>query len=448
MKYILLIFNVLLTTSMMGQASMNMTLLGTWDNDNLPTNSSGNSFNECWGYAADGREYAFIGSTIMVHCFDVTDASNPQLIDEFEGGQSTTWRDMKTWGHYLYSVSDVTSEGLMIFDLSDLPNSITKVNQIDAVFEKAHNIFVDESNNRLHVVGSTVDLWTFDLAANPENPVLLAGSSLPGGEVHDIYIRDHIAYASHLSAGLYIYDFTDLNNILTLGVLESYPGQIFNHSSWLSEDGQTLIFCDEKHGEAVKALDVSDFTDLFVEESNLFRSTLLAPEHTNSIAHNPLIKDDLVFISYNHDGVQVFDISDINNVQRVAYYDGHENTDYNGFKGVWGVYPFLPSGNIIASDRESGLLVLKMEETTGVTDVEDSVSFSVFPNPVNDLLKIEFEYQKEALQISLSDVNGKMIYEDNLNKNEQDFYSIEMKDMTKGIYFLNVNGAIQKIIKN
>src|SRR5690606_27722698 len=82
---------------------------------------------------------------------------------------------------------------------------------------------------------------------------------------------------------------------------------------------------------------------------HLFKSQLLE-NNPNSIAHNPFIKGDLCFIAYYHDGVQVFDISDPENIVRIAYYDTYSNTNYDGYEGCWGVYPFLESGNIIASD--------------------------------------------------------------------------------------------------
>jgi hypothetical protein len=56
----------------------------------------------------------------------------------------------------------------------------------------------------------------------------------------------------------------------------------------------------------------------------------------------------------------VFDISDTNNIVKVAYYDTYENTNYAGYDGCWGVYPYLESGNIIASDTENGLYMISI----------------------------------------------------------------------------------------
>ncbi|MEZ4985084.1 MAG: T9SS type A sorting domain-containing protein [Saprospiraceae bacterium] len=73
------------------------------------------------------------------------------------------------------------------------------------------------------------------------------------------------------------------------------------------------------------------------------------------------MKGNLCFLSYYHDGVVVYDISNPTDVTLHAYYDTETtNTNYSGYQGAWGVYPFLPSGKIIASDVLNGLFVLEL----------------------------------------------------------------------------------------
>ena len=42
----------------------------------------------------------------------------------------------------------------------------------------------------------------------------------------------------------------------------------------------------------------------------------------------------------------------------VGHYDTSPNFAGDGFNGDWGVYPFFPSGNLICSDIERGLVIL------------------------------------------------------------------------------------------
>ncbi len=337
-----------------------MTLLGQWD-------PSGLSFSDIWGYVdCSGNEYAIIGSREKIHFIDVTNPATPTEIDNFAGGDNTTWRDIKTWGKYAYSVCDACSEGLMIFDLSDLPNSVTLVTQTTSFFGRSHDIYIDEQHGRLYAVGTNTQgsgVIILDLTQDPANPTQLSSVSLQGGYNHDIHVVNHIGYSFSGNNGLWVYDFTNPNSPVTLGNLQNYVQSGYNHAGWLHNNGTKLVFADETHDKSVKVVDVSNHGNMSV--TGLFKSTLLAPTHTNSIAHNPFIRDDYAIVSYYHDGVQIFDISNPSSIAQVSGYDTYTtHNNYNGYKGNWGVYPFLPSGNIIASDITFGLHILQATNIT------------------------------------------------------------------------------------
>ena len=78
-----------------------------------------------------------------------------------------------------------------------------------------------------------------------------------------------------------------------------------------------------------------------------------------SIPHNLIIKDNFVYLSYYHDGLQIFDVSSPSNPKKVGYYDTYLGNNGSFFSGAWGVYPLLPSGNILVSDMQSGLFILE-----------------------------------------------------------------------------------------
>ena len=352
-RYLLCVLIYVIPSFIFGQQNLNMSLLSTWD-------GVIQEYNDIWGYAdGSGREYAIIGSYSNTHFIDITNPTAPQEVQRFLGNTSSSWRDFKTYGQYAYGVSEGDGS-LQIFDLSGLPNSVTKVYDSQAFFSNCHNIFIDEAHGRLYAVGaSTGNLIVLDLTQNPANPTLLKNTPLQGGYVHDLYVRDHIAYCSHEYRGLYVYDFSNLNNIITKGSITSYIDKGYNHSSWLSANGQVMAMADETHGLSVKLVDVGDLED--IEVISNFKSTLETTAVPNSIAHNPfIVGDKYVVVSYYHDGVQIYDISNPAAPTKVAYYDTDvSNTAYNGYIGSWGAYPYLPSGNIIASDINNGLFVLK-----------------------------------------------------------------------------------------
>ena len=67
--------------------------------------------------------------------------------------------------------------------------------------------------------------------------------------------------------------------------------------------------------------------------------------------------NDYLIVSYYTDGCIIVDASRPSNLVEVGNFDTFLRPDL-GFNGVWGVYPFLPSKTILATDRDNGLFVL------------------------------------------------------------------------------------------
>lgn len=383
------------------QGSFNMTLLSNLDLPNLPSRY-GSEYNDCWGFKhANGTEVAIIGGIEDIFFVNVTAPGNPVVIythHVLNSPSGTTnqslWRDFKRYGNYIYAAADEGTSGLLIFDLSQVPASVTMVKQTTEFWTRTHNIHIDEENGKLYAAGSNSvsnGLVIVDLVSNPANPstywaVPLNGAG--GGYVHDVYVRDNIAFCSHGSlAKIQMYDFSNLPNFSVVGTIENYPDPGYNHSSWLNSEGNLLAMCDETHGSDVKLVDVTDPLNISSDDFHTFYSELLGPNAPSaSVPHNPFILGDLAYIAYYHDGVQVFDISNPANITNVAYYDTYpDNTGYDGYDGCWGVYPYLPSGIIIASDQNYGLYVL---EITNPPLAIDFLSFEAFREKSN--IKLEW----------------------------------------------------------
>ena len=351
-KYFLFICLVFLfPQNSTSQVSMNMNLLDNWD-------QSGLSYNDVWGYVdGSGNEYAILGSRSKIHFFEITASNTLSLVDEFTPGATSTWRDFKTYGNFAYACTE-GNEGLLVYDLSNLPTSVTQTQQITSEFTRAHNIYIDEVEGKLYVVGSNTQsngLIIYDVTTSP--PTHLASVPLPGGGyVHDIYVRNDTAYASHGWNGFYIWD---VSNPSSPNFLASYTGEPgYNHSSWVTPDGNTAFYAREVGtGLPMTALDISNYNDIDVISN--FQFPLLAPNSTDNTPHNPYLVGDYLYTSYYEDGIEVFDVSDPANVTLAGYYDTYpSNTQYNGYNGCWGTYPFLPSGKILGSDGVNGLFLL------------------------------------------------------------------------------------------
>lgn len=381
-KFLTLVLLLFFTLPQFGQIAHNMVKLAQVDG------LVGAEYTDIWGYTApDGKEYAIIGSTKSVGIYDVTNCANPIFKFEFVDGLNNDnyWRDFKTYGNFAFGSADTGSEGLEVFNLTNI-NNIT-VTQITDHFLKAHNLYIDTPNARLYVAGardanSSINNWIiiYDIA-NPATPVLLKKirlNDLPGMSgtgnlyMHDIFVENNIAYISQGYEGFYVWDCTDVNNIQYLGHLNEV-GQ-YNHSSWKHPEftGDTSYFYvaeEAPAGAPIKVMrSVDNGSTHQVTLMKKFKNPLDAPTYTNPRPHNPFVKGNGLYISYYKDGVQVYDVTDPVNPYRAAYYDTYPNNNGlgytgndSGFNGAWGVYPFLSSGCILAADITYGLFTLRLK---------------------------------------------------------------------------------------
>src|SRR5690606_38295279 len=115
-----------------------------------------------------------------------------------------------------------------------------------------------------------------------------------------------------------------------------------------------------------------------------------------------------IVISYYHDGVQVYDISDPRNPVRAGFYDTYpENTNFSGFQGCWGVYPYLPSGNIIASDITHGLFVLTPPYELLESDQPQTAE--IYPNPSEGIFQVKTATPAQATDLKLYSMTGQVV---------------------------------------
>jgi hypothetical protein len=84
---------------------------------------------------------------------------------------------------------------------------------------------------------------------------------------------------------------------------------------------------------------------------------------------------------------------------------------------------------------------------TGVEDIFDSNSICIFPNPVKDLLKIEFK-ESGTKQIRITGMDGRQVLETRISGAEA---NLDLSGLNAGIYLLSVGSAkgewVEKIVK-
>lgn len=311
--------------------------------------------NDVWGYADSlGNEYALVGVRSGVSVVNVT---NPDTIAElfFIPGPYSTWRDIKTRRKYAYITHDYsndTSKGLLIIDLSNLPASIDTFYWTGDTlqYERAHNLYIDE-NGFAYLFGSNLyegGALILDLSI-PSIPAFVGAYST--NYVHDGFARGDTLWTAEVIKGQF--SVIDVSNKTAPAVLatQTTPNN-FTHNCWLSDDGHFLYTTDERPGAFITAYNVSDLSD--IKEVDRYQSS----PGTNVIPHNTHYYNGFLVTSYYRDGVTIVDANNTGNLVQTGSFDTSPLSSDEGFNGCWGAYPFLPSGNLLATDMEEGLFVL------------------------------------------------------------------------------------------
>ena len=351
--------------------SDNVTLVSTWTDLSLPINGFGGAYNDVEGLEVGGVEYAIVASTLGTHIIQISPDNGESFEVSFlpgaDGGSFVTHRDYHIDGTLLFAVCDQGASSLQIFDLSELPGTVTTLYDSNEYCINAHNVFVDNDSDLLYLcsnsyAGNNTSVKILDVSS-PNNPIEFSDLSPWVNYCHDIYVENDTAWINSGAAGLFVMHIDETPSVI--GTLTDYPFQGGNHSGWWVPEDHVYVLADETHGSPLKVIDTQDLSDLQVV------SLLSSEVNPESIPHNMMMRDGLVFVSYYHDGLQVFDVSTPDDPKRIAWFDTFVESSHAGYAGAWGVHAALPSGRILISDIKNGLFVLEL--STDTTEVCPSV---------------------------------------------------------------------------
>ncbi len=337
------------------------------------------------------NEYALVGTGNGLDVVDVTDEANP-IIRFSVPGPVNDWREVKTYRTFAY----VTTEGgggLTVVDLSHLPAAVsshqyTGDGSIAGQLQSIHALHCDTAKGFLYLYGSNIGSGNslfLDLS-DPWNPVYAGEYIFPGGGndsyVHDGYVENDTMYEAHIYSGFFtVVDVSNKSNPVLLAT-QTTP-TAFTHNTWISDDHHTLFTTDENNGSYLGGYDISDLQN--IREISRYQT---APG-SGAVVHNTHILNDYAVTSWYKEGVVIVDVSRPENPVEIAKYDTYPQGSGPGTNGCWGVYPFLPSGTIVASDIVNGLFVFTPTYIRGCYLeglIRDSVTAVIIPGAKVDIL--------------------------------------------------------------
>ena len=337
--------------------------------------------NDSWGWtdATTGKEYALVGTERGSSFVDISNPTQPVLLGRLPSATSNSiWRDIKVYNDYAFIVCEAGGHGMQVFDLTRLRNVANPPETFTADahftdFGSAHNVVINEDSGYAYIVGSSrggafAGGPLFINIQNPLNPVSEGGFP---GYAHDAqvvtyngpdadYAGSEILIGSNENE-VVIVDVTDKSNPVSISTI-SYNNIGYTHQGWFTDDMNYFIVGDEtdelSFGNNTRTI-VFDFSDL---DNPTYHMDYTG--QTAAIDHNGYVKSNTYFLANYTAGVRMIDITSIDSqsINEVGFFDTYPANNSTSFHGAWNVYPYFTSGNIVISDIEGGLFIVRESE--------------------------------------------------------------------------------------
>ena len=357
----------------------------------------GVQLSDVWGYndPQNGHEIAIVGRVDGTAFVDISDPSHPAYLGDLPktaGSPGSFWREIKTYQHYAFIVSDgARNHGMQIFDLNRL-HGVTKPQTFSedahyGIAHSVHDIVADTASGFMYLTGSNSGgemcgggLHMVDVH-DPLHPKFAGCFSDPQtgrqgtGYTHDAecvvyhgpttkYQGRQICFGwneTHLS----IADVTDKAHPVAIS-RATYPNVGYAHQGWLTDD-QRYAYEDDELDEIQGLVDGT--RTLIWDVSDLDNPVLAGQYISKNKAtdHNLWLVGNTMYQSNYVSGLRVLDITDRLHPKEIGFFDTHPvGPDEPGFEGTWGNYPFFKSGVVAVSSMGEGLFILKKHPSAPV----------------------------------------------------------------------------------
>jgi len=312
-----------------------------------------------WG-ARVYNDSLYFGNTMYV--WDVT-AADPVLTDSIVV-EATTVNDVKIRADGQLAVlthegSDDNLNGITLVSMADPQHPTVITRYTNTLTTGVHNAWIEGNYVYLVVdgVSPSSGLRILDIS-NPATPVIVA--SFYGGTsfLHDVYVRDGLAFLSHWDAGLIILDVGNgmaggsPTNPVEVSRIQTAGGE--THNAWYWPAGG-YVFVGEEDFSTPGVMHVVDVHDLHnPKEVATFRSSGATP-------HNLWLDESrgVLYAAWYYESLQAIDVTGelVGELERQAR--GYQVTPYPTGQLPLAWAPQLQNGRIYVSDMNTGLWVMQ-----------------------------------------------------------------------------------------
>lgn len=304
------------------------------------------------------------GNTLNV--WDVSEPSAPALVDSIQIDARVV-NDVKISANGNLAVithegSNDNQNGITLLDLSDpaAPRVVTRFT--NTLQTGVHNTWLDGDYVYLVVDGANPNsgLRVLDIS-DPSDPEVVGSFYAGSSFLHDVYVRDGLAFLSHWDAGLVI---LDVGNGMAggtpvapaeVGRVQTYGGQ--THNAWYWPDGRYVFVGEEDFGTPgmMHVVDVSVIGN--PREVATFRVPGTTPHNFWMDEANAIL-----YMAWYENGIRALDVS--GELMGELDRQGREmaGLQYNGVGTAdatrnWA--PQLQDGMLYLSDMNTGLWILR-----------------------------------------------------------------------------------------
>jgi len=226
------------------------------------------------------------------------------------------------------------------------------------ITEEAHTVFTETRNGTTRAYFGNYDascpVWD---VTDPAHPTRLGRYQTEGSLVHDLSVKDGIAYLNAWDAGFVVVDFNDPTDPQLLGTWADTPTDT-SHSNWTTTVGgrHVALHGEEEYGAHLDVVDLDTSSGTFMESIGTYKT-----RDWVSI-HNIMAFGSKAYFSYYQDGIRVVDVGDPTQPHLLGYYntwDPQSTTSTSAFfEGAVGI-DVDPSRHLVfVADSPRGLLIL------------------------------------------------------------------------------------------
>jgi hypothetical protein len=344
----------------------------------------------------NGRDYALVGTwggDGWAYVFDITDLANPVRSDSVKI-DARTINDVTVSPDGRYGVlsregASNRINGVVILDLADPAHPVVASSFDEQLTGGVHNMFA--TNDYLFAI-SGGDKYVIVDVRDLRHPKYVSEYDHPNSRVHDVWVRNGIAYSSEWGTGVVAVDVGNgkwggtIEHPKLIGTYATTSGATHEIYPYIQQStGKTYLFLgDEIMSRQGRVWEGTNYFGAMTTRGGIAQTSagythivdFTDPEHPVNVAkyhqeefgsHDIIVEDDVLYQAYYDGGVRIVDVSGelVGNLaeqrREIAVFKPY---DPQGFTAnapfVMNAMPW--KGHILFTDFNSGLWAAQLEQ--------------------------------------------------------------------------------------